>query len=804
MAAIPADRLTDGCDLIIVAQLHGLDHTSAAAMTHTDLRNPERGIPLELAKARAGAVSGLRYNLRLHLSEDRETPVSGAIRIDFELPGNKIWPPLDFAPHADDERAKVCIHSLTANGRNAAFRLCNGHIVINGPPAPEGMQSVEIEFEAGTGGLRRRSELIYSLYVPALAHTVFPCFDQPDLRAPLTLELRIPAEWDALANAPELSRVTSADRLTITYAGTEPLPTYLYAFAAGRLVRCSGSAGSRTCAVLCAPAAATQLEQNLDEILHLHDTAIEHCEDYTGIDYPFAQLGFVLIPDFDFGGMEHPGAIFYRQDLLLLPPTANDAQLQRRAGLIAHETAHMWFGNLVTMRWFGEVWLKEVFANFMADRVLAALFPETDHELAFMLRHYPPVSAIDRTEGTHPIRQPLANLAEAGELYDALIYHKAPIAMTALEQAIGEPAMHTGLRTWLDRHRFANSDWSDLLSVLQQQTQFDLTEFSTRWLDTPGRHALASPFNPVQPLPYAAQLDDEQQREQALYTLTQTNEIAQRARHWLVLYEDMLNGGIEPERLLTAALEILAREDNSLLLDRLLTDTREIYWRFIEPGRRAIAAGPVERTIRLRLKSSDRPGFWLSLLARFALTEESLAELEVIWRANDSAATDLSERKMTQLALTVAVHRSAVADEILDEQIRRIHDPARRQRLEFLRPAVAADAAVRDDLFSRLLTGTEPGRWQVAALELLNHPLRAAERRHLLAPGIVHACEIRRRGEIFMPRQWLTALFSGHSGPEAAHAIRKFMESETLPERLRQLILQTADPVFRSERLACR
>src|SRR6187549_1707521 len=136
--------------------------------------------------------------------------------------------------------------------------------------------------------------------------------------------------------------------------------------------------------------------------------------------------------------MEHPGAIFYNANGLLLDESATQDQMLGRASVIAHETAHMWFGDLVTMQWFNDVWMKEVFANFMAAKIVNPSFPEVNHELRFLLSNYPQAYQIDRTAGSNPIRQPLANLDEAGQLYGAIIYQKAPIVMRQLEMIVGE------------------------------------------------------------------------------------------------------------------------------------------------------------------------------------------------------------------------------------------------------------------------------------------------------------------------------------------------------------------------------
>src|SRR5437016_10299680 len=152
--------------------------------------------------------------------------------------------------------------------------------------------------------------------------------------------------------------------------------------------------------------------------------------------------------------MEHPGAVFYNAPGLLLEESATQNQKLDRASTIAHETAHMWFGDLVTMRWFTDVWMKEVFANFMAAKIVNPSFPGINHELRFLLAHYPAAYDVDRTAGTNAIRQPLANLSEAGTLYGAIIYEKAPIVMRQLETFLGADAFRDGLREYLRRYAF--------------------------------------------------------------------------------------------------------------------------------------------------------------------------------------------------------------------------------------------------------------------------------------------------------------------------------------------------------------
>ena len=237
---------------------------------------------------------------------------------------------------------------------------------------------------------------------------------------------------------------------------------------------------------------AAKVARNRDAIFDLHAAALSWLERYTDIPYPWGKFDFLLVPSFQFGGMEHAGAIFYNASGLLLDPSATQNQKLGRASVIAHETAHMWFGDLVTMRWFDDVWMKEVFANFMAEKIVNPSFPEINHELRFLYANYPAAYDVDRTPGTNAIRQPLDNLDEAGSLYGAIIYQKAPIVMRQLEGILGEASFRDGLRDYLRGHAFANATWPDLIGLLDGRTPEDLAAWSHAWVNEAGRPIVAT------------------------------------------------------------------------------------------------------------------------------------------------------------------------------------------------------------------------------------------------------------------------------------------------------------------------
>jgi aminopeptidase N len=436
----------------------------------------EPGVPLTLARDRAARLTDLRYDLRFSIPASPAEPVTGEATLAFELSDASRPLVLDFLPSAAGVvRASVPLASAPE------------HLVIAPEHLREGANRITIAFTAPDAALNRNDEFLYTLFVPARARMAFPCFDQPDLKARYTLTLEVPAGWEALANGEEAGRTGAGAIRTLRFAATEPIPTYLFAFAAGRFEVERAERQGRTFRMLHRETDAKKVARNRDAIFDLHASALAWLEQYTAIPYPFPKFDFVLIPSFQFGGMEHPGAIFYNAPALFLDESATRNQELGRASLIAHETAHMWFGDLVTMRWFDDVWMKEVFANFMAAKIVNPSFPDVNHELRFLYSHYPAAYDVDRTPGTNAIRQRLDNLNDAGSLYGAIIYQKAPIVMRQLEMILGETALRDGLRDYLRTHAFANASWPDLIALLDARTPQDLAAWSRAWVEEAGR-----------------------------------------------------------------------------------------------------------------------------------------------------------------------------------------------------------------------------------------------------------------------------------------------------------------------------
>ena len=448
----------------------------------------EEGVSEELARHRRATLADLSYAYELSVPRDAGA-LTGTLITQFTLRDDSNSPVvIDFKDPGERVR------TVYVNGEAAEWVAVFDHLAIDGSAfATDAHNEVSIEFEAGDEALNRNPDFLYTLFVPDRAHFSLPIFDQPDLKAPFSLTLEIPSEWVAVANGVEVSQeLLDGGRTRYTYRETKPIPTYLLAFAVGDFQIEEAEQGGRTFRMFHRETDTAKVARNLDAVFDLHATALDWLEDYTQIEYPYGKFDFVLLPPFQYGGMEHPGSIFYRQQSLLLDESATQNQIIGRASLIAHETSHQWFGDLVTMAWFDDVWTKEVFANFMAAKIVQPSFPDLNHDLRFFLAHHNTAYGVDRTPGANAVRQPLENLREAGTLYGAIIYQKAPIVMRQLELLVGEETFRDGMREYLTEFAHSNATWPDLIAILDDLSDEDLADWSRVWVEEPGRPTVST------------------------------------------------------------------------------------------------------------------------------------------------------------------------------------------------------------------------------------------------------------------------------------------------------------------------
>jgi aminopeptidase N len=451
------------------------------------------GVSRALAEWRARNIADVRYHLAIDLT--RRDTADGQITIRFRRTGREDVI-IDFRGPS--------VTMTSVNGTRAAANAIEwnrAHLRIPARLLRAGENEIRANFKAliapaGASIIRVRdatdsADYLYTLLVPSDAHALFPCFDQPDLKARVTLSLTTPPSWRALANGVAMASADSgreprAESISYQhhrFAETRPISTYLIAFAAGPWRTWSTTHG-QPINVYARQSRATAVE--VDTLAGMNARALSWLGDYFGRQYPFGKYDFLLAPAFPFGGMEHPGAVFYNEETFIFrePPTLTQ-RLGRQATTF-HEVAHQWFGDLVTMRWFDDLWLKEGFATYMAAKMQHALSPDANAWKTFYLRNKPVAYDVDATLGTTPVWQELANLDQAKSNYGPIVYNKAPGILKQLEFLVGEEAFRAGVRTFLRRHEYGNATWRDLLDAIGTSSGRSLREWGEQYILRPG------------------------------------------------------------------------------------------------------------------------------------------------------------------------------------------------------------------------------------------------------------------------------------------------------------------------------
>ncbi len=818
----------------------------------------EPGVSLELARWRTQHYRDLAYALDLRLDVRRkradgrlELQVALARRVDLIL----------------DWRGAP-VRRLRVNGKPVQARHEKEHLIVPRDALRRGANRVELEFSApiAVGGsaltvYRDRedgSSYVYSLFVPADASSVFPCFDQPDLKARFRLALRLPRDWRAVSNAPALEQAPGRVR----FAETEPISTYLFAFAAGPFEELTQAGEPVRLFVR-----RSQLERaraHAAEVLRLNRLALAFFEAEFARPYPFAKYDLVLVPELAYGGMEHAGATFLNEQSILFPDPPSRPDLLRRAQLIFHETSHQWFGNLVTMRWFDDLWLKEGFANFMAAKAAAAIVPELEPWSAF---HALKASAYrtDATAGTTPLRQPLANLSAAKSAYGAIVYAKGPAVLRQAEFYLGEHVFRRAMRDFLRRHAYGAADWSDLVRAFERVEQRDLQAWAAAWVqrrglptvtlresgagvqivqeDTAGQggvwpqklvvaaaaadgsvmtsevrleRALATVAGPAARRPvrwrypnagdfgYGRFLLDAASRDALLAEPRALPDGLLRAQLVEALWESVRDAELAPAAFIDFALALAPEESDDVILAGLLARIEAAFRRYLSDAQRDRLAPRLERTLldaALGEGPESRRLLMLRAFIALAWSGNALTDLKrLLEGALAAPGVELGERDRFRLIARLLVRADPDGPRLLAEAAAAERgDNAR--RYAFAASAALADAEAKRAMFRRLAGDVElPESWIEEALAPFNAPEHAAYTAPLLGAALARLPELKAKRKIFFVEHWLGAFLAGQWDARALAAVQRVLAG-TLDPDLRLKVLEAADGLERAVRI---
>ncbi len=437
-----------------------------------------------------------RYALALEIAPD-QTSFSGTARIEIMLDRavSNLW------LHGRDlEVESVDVKPAFEAALQANYRQMDpsGIAQISFPrPVGPGRATLNIVYTAAFNerlrGLYRVQEddswYAFTQFEPTSARHAFPSFDEPSFKTPFDVTLTVGAESAAIANTPSIERKHLPDgRSQIRFATTRPLPTYLVAWAVGPFDVVDGPSmpardgGSIPFRGIATKGRGPQLDYAITHTAAL----LAALEAYFGTDYPYRKLDVISVPDFGSGAMENAGAITFRDSLLLVDDrTAPEWQRRAFSYVMAHELAHQWFGNLVTMVWWDDLWLNEAFATWMGRRVVQDVAPEQESVLAMLASIHDAMSSDSQTSA-RSIRQPIESQHDIHNAFDSITYSKGAGVLGMFEHWLGESSFRRGISIYLERHRYGNATEADLIAALFEASGRDVAAPFRSFLTQPG------------------------------------------------------------------------------------------------------------------------------------------------------------------------------------------------------------------------------------------------------------------------------------------------------------------------------
>jgi alanyl aminopeptidase len=439
-------------------------------------------------------------------------PLAESIELYVDPKQDRYTGTVDIAVALDQPRALVWLHGKALHV-TAASVVPDGAAPIPGTwqerhesgvaalvlasAVPAGKARLHVEFDAAFGngqkGLYKASEAgdsyAFTQFEAIAAREAFPCFDDPGFKIPFTTTLLVPLDAKAVANTHEVSRAPENGSMRVAFAPTQPLPSYLVAFAVGPLDIVPAPDvppdGVRTRPLPLRGVSVRGRGKEMGYALGHAGEILSTLEKYTGIEYPYDKLDIIAVPGKG-GAMENPGAVTFREAALLFDATtATVGQRRGYAGVMAHELAHQWTGDLVTMQWWDDTWLNEAFATWLGNKTVDAWDPKM-HAGMTLLRGVQGAMSTDALVNARAIRQPIASTHDIENAFDTITYQKGGGVLSMFERWAGAEAWQKGLHAYLDKHRFGSATADDFLDAENAATGKDVKTAFHTFLDQPG------------------------------------------------------------------------------------------------------------------------------------------------------------------------------------------------------------------------------------------------------------------------------------------------------------------------------
>ncbi len=327
-------------------------------------------------------------------------------------------------------------------------------------------------------------KIIATQFESHFARQAFPCIDEPEAKATFDLTLLSPLSETVLGNTPIKAQAQKDGKLETTFETTPIMSTYLLAFMYGELeFKEATTKNGTTIRTYATP----DNVQYTGFALNVAVQCLEYFEEFFDIPFPLPKCDFVALPDFASGAMENWGLITFREHVMLVDPKNTSLSIKQYvAEVVCHELTHQWFGNLVTMRWWTDLWLNEGFANVMAYRAVDHLFPEWQMMMQYITSEQQIALKLDALENTHPIEVAVKHPDEIHTIFDTISYSKGGSSILMLSQYLGEEAFRDGLRYYLKKHAYSNTDTVDLWEALEKVSHKPVKSIMAAWTSQPG------------------------------------------------------------------------------------------------------------------------------------------------------------------------------------------------------------------------------------------------------------------------------------------------------------------------------
>ena len=437
-----------------------------------------------------GHVRPSRYDVRLRPSLSEAT-FTGSVTIAVDVASDTELVVLN--------AAELTVSSCTVDGEDAAWTLdaeSERMFVAPASPLAPGSSTIEIEF-AGILNDKLRGfyrstytdddgveQVVATTQMQATdCRRAFPCWDEPEYKAVFGITLDVDQDLTAVSNGPEVSRTVEDGRAVVTFADTMVMSSYLVAFVVGRLeITDPVDVDGIPLRIVHVPGKGHLTAFGLD----VGAFSLRWFQDYYGIAYPSDKVDMVALPDFAAGAMENLGCITFRESVLLVDPeTSTQDEQERVADVVAHELAHMWFGDLVTMRWWNGIWLNEAFATFMEIAACDAYRPDWERWTSFGLERSAAFE-VDSLASTRPVEFEVRSPTEAEGMFDVLTYQKGGALLRMLEQYLSPEEFRRGVNHYLETHRHSNTETNDLWDAIESTSGRPVRTMMDSWIWQPG------------------------------------------------------------------------------------------------------------------------------------------------------------------------------------------------------------------------------------------------------------------------------------------------------------------------------